>query len=118
MTDDAEIVQLQREVLSLHLFAIRTSDPSNPENADRETTDYDQRNAEVYHALAVAGSCGFRHGIRTDPMEPGWMVAYIDLPQGQVSWHLPGYKGTYDRHTTAEKYNRIEAYDDTLGHRG
>jgi len=43
---------------------------------------------------------------------------YIDLPTGQASWHyrdsqahlfdhLPEYQGTWDGHTTDEKYRRI-----------
>lgn len=46
---------------------------------------------------------------------------YIDLPTGQASWHyhdsqawlfdhLPEYQGTWDGHTTEEKYERIAAY--------
>ncbi len=42
----------------------------------------------------------------------------MDLPNGQVSWHipdselppvvfLPQYAGTWDSHTTAEKYERV-----------
>jgi len=45
---------------------------------------------------------------------------YIDLPTGQASWHyhdsqealfdhLPLYQGTWDGHTTDEKYERIQA---------
>ena len=46
---------------------------------------------------------------------------YIDLPTGQASWHyhdsqawlfehLPEYQGTWDGHTTDEKYERIQGY--------
>ncbi len=45
-----------------------------------------------------------------------WIV-YIDLPAGQVSWHihdserewfnLPDYPGVWDGHTTEEKYARL-----------
>ena len=46
---------------------------------------------------------------------------YIDLPTGQASWHyndsqgwlfehLPMYQGTWDGHTTEEKYERIAAF--------
>ena len=54
---------------------------------------------------------------------PGWDEAwhgcvYIDLPNGQASWHyhdreahlfayLPLYQGEWDGHTTEEKYERI-----------
>lgn len=55
---------------------------------------------------------------------PGWEVGwdncvYIDTPAGQMSWHyhdreahlfesLPEYKGTWDGHSTQEKYLRLE----------
>ena len=56
---------------------------------------------------------------------PGWDEAwhgcvYIDLPNGQASWHyhdseahlfahLPPYQGDWDGHSTEEKYSRIAA---------
>ena len=56
---------------------------------------------------------------------PGWDEAwhgcvYIDLPNGQASWHyhdreahlfahLPPYQGEWDGHSTEEKYARITA---------
>lgn len=51
--------------------------------------------------------------------EPEWHgCVYIDLPNGQASWHyhdrdahlfehLPPYGGDWDGHTTREKYERI-----------
>ena len=55
----------------------------------------------------------------------GWDEAwhnciYIDLPTGQVSWHihdremvqfshLPSYEGEWDGHDTPEKYRRLAA---------
>lgn len=58
---------------------------------------------------------------------PGWEkewhnCVYIDLPTGQVSWHyhdreahlfsrLPPYWGTWDGHTTEEKYKRLSALE-------
>lgn len=54
---------------------------------------------------------------------PGWLpdwhgCVYIDLPNGQASWHfhdshahlfahLPPYQGEWDGHTTEEKYRNI-----------
>jgi len=48
-------------------------------------------------------------------------VVFIDLPTGQVSWHihkdelvyfpgLPTYKGVWDGHTVEEKYDRVKKY--------
>jgi hypothetical protein len=51
--------------------------------------------------------------------DPAWHnCVYIDFPWGQASWHyhdreaelfehLPAYKGTWDGHTTEQKYRLI-----------
>lgn len=62
-----------------------------------------------------------RHKPEPDPnWDPDWTtVVLIDLPTGQVSWHvhdsdralfahLPDYAGEWDGHTTAQKYERLE----------
>lgn len=64
-------------------------------------------------------------GIQKTPIEgwdPEWFwCVYIDLPNGQVSWHiheselpyfeaLPPYPGKWDGHTTEEKYDRIHSF--------
>ena len=84
--------------------------------ADKDVA-YDERNQLV----ALLASM-FPSGIaRTDI--PGWLpewhgCVYIDLPNGQASWHyhdsqahlfahLPPYTKAWDGHTTAEKYDRI-----------
>lgn len=55
----------------------------------------------------------------TDPEYPDWPIVYIDLPTGQVSWHIspedwwvcaniPRRHGAiWDGHSTDEKYGRI-----------
>lgn len=66
----------------------------------------------------------FPSGVARTAIE-GWSddwhgCVYIDLPTGQVSWHfhdshaflfegLPPYRGTWDGHTTQEKYERVAA---------
>ena len=54
-----------------------------------------------------------------DDVDGEWHgCVYIDLPTGQASWHfqgdqarhfvdLPPYEGSWDGHTTAEKYERL-----------
>ncbi len=64
----------------------------------------------ILKALALAWMCDYEAGIRIDPKEPEWPVAFIGLPTGQVSWHMPQYKTPYDGHTTEEKYRRIEEF--------
>jgi len=98
--------------LSGTLDAIRRLDPSAPGSTVAPTDDnYRIRNALVLQCLVYALQIGIPAGIELDPAEPGWPVALIDLPgAGQVSWHLPGYTGSYDGHTTEQKYERIERF--------
>jgi hypothetical protein len=69
---------------------------------------YDRRNELVSEAVCTALSLGLATGYSDDPKEPGWVVTYIELPTGQVSWHLPSY--IWDGHTTQEKYARCRSY--------
>ena len=77
---------------------------------EKHDTDYQVREGLVYQALFSAHSAGFSCGFRLDPDEPEWPVAYIDLPTGQVSWHMPQFAQPYDGHTTEEKYQRIREF--------
>jgi hypothetical protein len=72
--------------------------------------DYDLRDRFIYKALMEANQIGFLCGIRIDPAEPEWTVAFIELPTGQVSWHLQQHQQQWDGHTTQEKRDRIYAY--------
>ena len=72
--------------------------------------DYAMRERLVLAALAAARASGLEAGVRLDPAEPEWPVVFIELPTGQVSWHLPQHATPWDGHTTAEKYARIGAY--------
>jgi hypothetical protein len=73
-------------------------------------TDYPNRYGLVLRALTVAHNLGLGAGIRIDPEEPDWPVAYIELPTGQVSWHMPQHPVPFDGHDTEEKYRRIWEY--------
>ncbi|HEX3781715.1 MAG TPA: hypothetical protein VHX38_18790 [Pseudonocardiaceae bacterium] len=73
-------------------------------------TDYDVRYPLVFEALALALDLDMRAGIRIDPSEPDWPVVYIELPTGQVSWHLPQHGREWDQHSTDEKHQRIEQF--------
>jgi len=71
---------------------------------------YTERNKLVFSAISTALSIGYEAGFRIDPKELEWPVAYIKLPTGQVSWHIPQHVKEWDKHTTAEKYQRIALY--------
>lgn len=76
---------------------------------------------------AKAAGCvvGFRNDPALDEVEAArWPVLFLDLPTGQVSWHMAAedrrsasdigdYSGEWDRHDTAEKYRRLAAWRPT-----
>jgi len=78
---------------------------------------YDVRNCEVIGAIHWALVIGYQAGFRFDSAEPEWPVAFIELPTGQVSWHLAQHPVVWDGHTTEQKYERIAAYCETHSHR-
>jgi len=79
--------------------------------------------ALIYH---MARTLGFNYGLRqSSDFEPGWQnCVMIDLPTGQISWHIKdseedwfsedrmmrAYTGEWDGHTTEEKYQRVLAF--------
>lgn len=80
------------------------------EEIEAHDTDYDERYPLVLQAMAWASCAGLATGIAIDPEEPDWPAVYIELPTGQVSWHMPAHPTPYDGHSTPEKYARIRAY--------
>lgn len=77
---------------------------------------YTERNMCVSLIVRMAMAHGFKTGVRPDK---DWPIVFVELPAGQVSWHIPEtefhkyfpsmneYDGEYDRHTTEEKYRRV-----------
>jgi hypothetical protein len=81
--------------------------------ADEE---YELRYTLVLDAMAAARHAGYAVGIRVDQEYPEWPVVYIQLPTGQVSWHMPEHPWEWDGHTTPEKFDRIAAFRGVGGH--
>lgn len=50
---------------------------------------YYDRNQAVQAMAKMAQQLGMKVGLRQDIDEPGWPVLMIDLPTGQVGYHLP-----------------------------
>jgi hypothetical protein len=75
-----------------------------------ERGEYDLRNQLILSVMVDAQALGYAAGFRFDAQEPEWPVAYIELPTGQVSWHLPQHPLVWDGHTTAEKYERVRRF--------
>jgi hypothetical protein len=95
--------------------AILKSTLADIEHDDKQDPpDYRKRYYHVFEAVEAALRLGLPCGIRIDPEEGAeWPVVYIELPTGQVSWHMPEHPIPYDGHTTEQKYARIKAYIDT-----
>ncbi len=95
-------------------------------------SDYDALNAayrERAHLVAhLAASFPSTIGYH-DPSEPDWAVVIIDLPTGQVSWHVSPQDmdlftrvprteiSMWDGHNTEEKYARLDAHTRALAQR-
>jgi len=73
-------------------------------------TNFSSRARLVTAAMAAAAECGYPTGYRIDPLEPEWPVAFIELPTGQISWHMPQFPNPWDGHTASEKMDRIDRY--------
>lgn len=77
---------------------------------EENNTNYEVRERLIYRALYLAQRAGHQIGFRFDPTEPQWPVAYIKLPEGQVSWHMLQFPEEWDGHDTVEKYRRARAF--------
>jgi hypothetical protein len=73
----------------------------------KHDTDYEARYPLVFEAARCALERGYEAGIRIDSKEPEWPCVYIELPTGQVSWHMPQHGEEYDGHTTLDKFRVI-----------
>jgi hypothetical protein len=77
---------------------------------------YYDRNQAILLAAIMAQKAGYTVGVIDDEE---WPIVYIELPTGQVSWHLPKaeiitflpkYAGEWDKHTVEEKRGRIKEF--------
>lgn len=98
------------EILAL----IQVVDQEIKDCGDRDAL-YAERFGLVTMAMATAWLCNYASGYRIDPDNEEWPVAYIELPSGQVSWHMPQHKEPWDSHSTEEKYRRVEQFVQSRG---
>lgn len=79
---------------------------------------YEDRNLLAILAASLLADDGCNVGWGVDDNEPDWPVLYIDLPTGQISYHIPRelyerlpnrpeYSGAWDGHTDDEKRERL-----------
>ena len=80
---------------------------------------YFDRNQVIQALAKMALEQGMKVGLREDPSSPGWPVLTIDLPTGQVGYHLPedqvvgdwpDYDKEWDGHSLAEKRERVARF--------
>jgi hypothetical protein len=80
---------------------------------------YFDRNQAAMALAKLAQTHGMKVGWHFDKNEPDWPVLIIDLPTGQVLWHLPKeeaignfpvYDKAWDGHDLEEKRQRMEAF--------
>ena len=73
-------------------------------------TNYSLRYSLVLKALCVANALEIKTGFRWDPNENGWTVITIELPTGEVSWHMPNQSKEFEGYDNKVKYERCHAY--------
>jgi hypothetical protein len=103
------------------------SETQDERRATNTAYGYGERDRVVAALAHLANRLGFVVGIgehEGEDWEDDWRtVIYLDLPTGQVSWHvheserawfdgLPPYDRPWDGHDTAEKYRRLAAFSD------
>ena len=75
---------------------------------------YLDRNLAVQIFAVMARHIGYNVGVKNRNDE--WPILYVDLPTGQVSWHIPkeeiaayfpDYSDEWDGHNVNEKRNRL-----------
>ena len=80
---------------------------------------YLDRNLAVMALAKLAEQQGYPVGIMQDPQQPGWPVIMIDLPSGQVGWHIPEsdllgswqkYSDEWDGHNLKDKRQRLAQF--------
>jgi len=89
-------------------YKMQTKNESSPDEA------YLDRNLAVQVMAKMALQLGCRVGVRE--REEEWPILYIDLPTGQVSWHipkdelipgLPDFPDSWDGHDLKTKRKRL-----------
>lgn len=92
---------------------------TEPTQSSTLNDSYFDRNQAVMAMARMALQLGYRVGLKQDPEEPDWPVLMIDLPTGQVGYHLPKeevvgnwpeYDKEWDGHSLAEKRERIKKF--------
>jgi hypothetical protein len=103
-------------------YALVDDEPEEAVVFESSTLDdtYFDRNQAAMALARCAIRLGFRVGVKPDPE---WPILFIDLPVGQVTWHIPSaelvgewldYVGEWDGHTLDEKRKRMDDFIATV----
>ena len=103
-------------------------DPDSSEDSDLSSINaeterlldvYAERNRIAQALGKMAMEMKYNVGIKNDSEDKEYVILYIDLPTGQVSWHIPRreligkfpeYNGNWDGHQIETKIERVEEY--------
>lgn len=107
------------------MTAYRNTDEALSDLVAQKDAAYTERDKCLVLTALMAQRLGLKVGIGLHVDKPGeqwdeeWRnILFIDLPAGQVSWHIHdsetsmfyfvgAYDGEWDGHTTEEKYQRV-----------
>lgn len=105
------------------LRKIEDNDPSSftfKGDIEEKQEFYDIRNDLIYEAVYEARRLGLEAGFSVhtpvkEIFEKGWnhrfgVVAYIELPTSQISYHIESPDIQYDGHDRKEKHKRIKKF--------
>jgi hypothetical protein len=102
-----------------HQTTLEEAEPQSKNESSTLQEAYMDRNLAVQALASLALSMGLTAGVKEDPNNHGWTLLYIDLPTGQVSWHLPdnevvwsfpAYTQDWDQHDLLMKQNRVREF--------
>ena len=110
--------EFDRDYIGFRQRIIRIEDEARAAVLSELDAAYRERNAVV---AALIRTNGWPRWVAMAPDADGWVIAYAETPQGQVSWHVGPddfdlfadfptvAPGGWDGHTTEEKYRRLAA---------
>ena len=125
--EDAKWEKLQEYLSGLYRNPA-VEDPDSSEDSDLSSIDteterlldvYAERNRIAQALGRMAMEMKYNVGIKNDSEDNEYVILYIDLPTGQVSWHIPKreligefpeYQEEWDGHQIETKIERVEKY--------
>jgi hypothetical protein len=107
---------VQNQIVKLRLSLTRTTKHKLVDILKlivEKNTKYDERYPLVVEAMGLATRLEYKVGVRYDKDEKNpekWPVFCIQIPTGEVSWHMPAWEQEFTRYDDKEKFKRIDDY--------